>query len=145
MKKTTLRQNVTNLDRKWFIVDATNKTIGELSTNIADVLRGKHRVDFTPHADNGDYVIVLNAEKVRSTGNKEEWKRYRRHSGYMGNLKSETLKEVRRKNPTRILEDAVAGMLPKNKLRKVQLRRLKLMIGSVNPHSAQQPENLPFL
>jgi large subunit ribosomal protein L13 len=145
MKKTTLRQNVTNLDRKWFIVDATNKTIGELSTNIANVLRGKHRVDFTPHADNGDYVIVLNAEKVRSTGNKEEWKRYRRHSGYMGNLKSETLKEVRRKNPTRILEDAVAGMLPKNKLRKVQLRRLKLMIGSVNPHSAQQPENLPFL
>lgn len=145
MKKTTLRQNVTDIDRKWFIVDAEDKTIGELSTAIANVLRGKHRVDFTPHADNGDYVVVLNAEKVRATGNKEEWKRYRRHSGYMGNLKSETLKEVREKTPKRIIEDAVSGMLPKNKLRKVQLRRLKLMIGSENPHSAQQPENLPFL
>lgn len=142
MKKTTLRQNVTNADRKWFVVDANSKTLGELATKIADRLRGKYRPDFTPHADNGEYVVVLNSEKVNVSGNKEEDKKYYRHSGYLGNLKTEILKDVRKKDPTRILKEAVRGMLPKNKLRKIQMRRLFLVIGSENPHAAQKPEIL---
>ncbi len=142
MKKTTLRQNVTNADRKWFVLDADNKTLGEIATGIANVLRGKDRVDYTPHVDGGAFVVIINAEKVRVTGKKETDKKYYRHSGYLGHLKTETLKTVREKNPTRILEEAVKGMLPKNKLRKHQMRRLFLVIGDNNPHEAQKPETL---
>jgi len=142
MQKTTLRQNVKNSDRQWFVVDADGKNLGKLSTVIANALRGKNRVDFTPHVDSGAYVIVLNAEKIAVSGNKEENKMYYRHSGYLGHLKQEKLKEVREKNPTRIIREAVSGMLAKNKHRKNQLRRLFLIIGNVNPHEAQKPEIL---
>lgn len=142
MKKTTLRQNVTNEDRKWFVMDAEGKTLGQISTKIADTLRGKDRPDYTPHVDGGAYIIILNAEKVRVSGNKEEGKKYYRHSGYIGNLKTESLTVVREKDPTRILKEAISGMLPKNKLRKHQMRRLRLIVGSENPYDAQKPEKL---
>ncbi len=142
MKKTTLRQNVKNTDRKWFLVDAKDKTLGELAVAIANTLRGKNKVTFTPHVDGGDYVVVLNVEKVRVTGNKEEDKKYYRHSGYLGHLKTESLKVVREKNPARILRDAVSGMLPKNRLRASQMKRLILVVGDKNPHEAQKPEIL---
>ena len=142
MKKTTLRQNVKNTDRKWFLIDAKDKTLGELAVVIANKLRGKNKVTFTPHVDGGDYVVVLNVEKVRVTGNKEEDKKYYRHSGYLGHLKTESLKVVREKNPARILQNAVSGMLPKNRLRAPQLKRLILVVGDKNPHEAQKPEIL---
>ena len=145
MQKTTLRQNVKGTDRDWYIIDAEGMTLGKLATQIATVLRGKHRVDFTPHVDGGDHVIVLNAEKVAVSGNKEEGKMYYRHSGYLGNLKTASLKAVRARDPKRILEEAVSGMLAKNKLRKEQMRRLHLVVGSDNPHSAQQAKPLPSL
>lgn len=140
--KTTLRQNVQNTDRQWWIVDAEGKTLGQLSVAIADTLRGKRRVDYTPHVDGGDYVVVLNADKVAVTGNKEEDKKYYRHSGYIGHLKTQSLGVVREKSPKRILEDAVGGMLPKTRLRAGQLKRLLLVIGSENPHEAQQAKPL---
>ncbi len=140
--KTTLRQNVQNTDRQWWIVDAEGKTLGQLAVAIADTLRGKRRVDFTPHVDGGDYVIVLNSEKVSVTGNKEEDKKYYRHSGYLGHLKTQSLSDVREKSPKRILEDAVSGMLPKTRLRSGQMKRLLLVIGNENPHSAQQAKPL---
>ena len=142
MKKTTLRQNVKNTDRKWFLVDAKDKTLGQLAVVIANTLRGKNKVTYTPHVDGGDYVVVLNVEKVRVTGNKEEDKKYYRHSGYLGHLKTESLKVVREKNPARILQDAVSGMLPKNRLRASQMKRLILVVGDKNPHEAQKPEIL---
>ncbi len=145
MQKTTLRQNVTNAQRQWYVVDAAGQNLGRLSTQIATVLRGKHRVDFTPHVDGGDYVVVLNADKVAVTGKKEEDKMYYRHSGYLGNLKSATLKAVRARDPKRILEESVKGMLAKNKLRKGQMRRLMLVVGDTNPYEAQKPQPLPNL
>jgi len=140
--KTTLRQNVQNTDRQWWIVDAEGKTLGQMAVAIANTLRGKHRVDFTPHVDGGDYVIVLNAEKVAVTGKKEEDKKYYRHSGVLGNLKTQPLSEVREKTPKRILEDAVGGMLPKTRLRAGQMKRLLLVIGNENPYTAQQAKPL---
>jgi large subunit ribosomal protein L13 len=138
MKKTPLRQNVTNADRTWFVVDASEQVLGKLATKIADTLRGKRRVDFTPHVDGGDYVVVLNADKIKVLGKKEEDKTYHRHSRYFGNLKTETVKEVREKNPTRILQGAVSGMLTRTRLRDAQLKRLFLIAGDKNPHEAQQ-------
>ncbi len=140
--KTTLRQNVQNTDRQWWIVDAEGKTLGQLSVAIADTLRGKRRVDYTPHVDGGDYVVVLNADKVAVTGNKEEDKKYYRHSGYIGHLKTQSLGVVRAKSPKRILEDAVSGMLPKTRLRAGQMKRLLLVVGNENPHTAQQAKPL---
>ncbi len=140
--KTTLRQNVTNTDRKWYIVDAADQNLGKLAVSVANALRGKNRADYTPHTDGGDYVVILNAEKIAVSGNKETGKKYYRHSGYLGHLKTESLSEVREKNPVRILQEAVSGMLPKNKLRKWQLRRLILVVGDKNPHEAQNPESL---
>jgi large subunit ribosomal protein L13 len=140
--KTTLRQNVQNTDRQWWIVDAEGKTLGQLAVVIADTLRGKRRVDYTPHVDGGDYVVVLNADKVAVTGNKEEDKKYYRHSGYIGHLKTQSLEVVREKSPKRILEDAVSGMLPKTRLRAGQMKRLLLVVGSKNPHEAQQAKPL---
>lgn len=144
MQKTTLRQNVKDADRQWFVIDAEGKTLGQIATDIAMVLRGKHRVDYTPHVDGGDHVVVLNADKVGVTGDKENRKLYYRHSGYLGNLKVQALGDVRSKTPERILEQAVSGMLPKTKLRKGYLRRLHLIIGGAeNPHVAQKPLPLP--
>lgn len=142
MKKTSLRQNVTNAHRKWFVIDAEGKTLGSLAVKIASTLRGKNRPDFTPHVDGGDYVVVLNADKVAVSGNKEEHKLYYRHSGYIGHLKVASLAEVRKKQPGRILQEAVSGMLPKTKLRKEQMKRLLLVMGNENPHAAQKPEPL---
>lgn len=141
-KKTTLRQNVTGSDRQWYIVDAKDKTLGKLAVTVAEVLRGRHRVDFTPHVDGGDFVVVINADQVKVTGAKEEDKKYYRHSGKIGHLKEQSLSEVREKNPTRIIESAVSGMLAKNKHRKEQLRRLMLVVGDKNPHEAQKPITL---
>ena len=140
MKKTTLRQNVTNADRKWFVLDADNKTLGEIATGIANVLRGKDRVDYTPHVDGGAFVVIINAEKVRVTGKKETDKKYYRHSGYLGHLKTETLKTVREKNPTRILEEAVKGMLPKSNLGAQMLKSLKIYPESTHKQEAQKPQ-----
>ncbi len=142
MHKTPLRQNVKNSDRKWWVVDASQYTVGQLSVVIADTLRGKNRVDYTPHVDGGDYIVVLNADKVKVTGKKETDKKYYRHSGFLGNLKVRSLAEMREKNPVKILEKAVGGMLPKNRLRAPQLKRLLLVIGNENPHAAQKPETL---
>lgn len=141
--KTTLRQNVRNADRVWYVVDAAGETLGTLATDIALALRGKARVDFTPHVDGGDYVVVLNADQVSVSGNKELSKKYYNHSRYLGHLKTQSLEEVRAKKPARILQDAVAGMLPKTKHRKEQLLRLKLVMNNENPHAAQNPQPLP--
>jgi len=142
MKKTTLRQNVQNEDRQWFVVDAEGKTLGKLAVVIADTLRGKNRPDYTPHGDGGAYVVVLNSDKIAVTGNKETDKKYYRHSGVLGNLKVRSLAEVREKTPLRILEKAVSGMLPRNRLRSLQMKRLVLVRGAKNPHEAQKPEPL---
>jgi large subunit ribosomal protein L13 len=142
MQKTTLRQNIQSADRQWYVVDAAGKTLGQLAVAVANALRGKNRVDYTPHVDNGNYVVVLNAEKIAVSGQKESQKMYYRHSGYLGHLKTEKLSEVRDKKPTRIMREAVSGMLPRTKHRKNQLRRLFLVVGDVNPHEAQKPELL---
>ncbi len=140
--KTTLRQNVQNTDRQWWIVDAEGKNLGQLSVAIANVLRGKTRPDFTPHVDGGDYVVVLNADKVAVSGNKEVDKKYYRHSGYLGHLNVQSLEVVRKKDPKRILQEAVSGMLPKNRLRAGQMKRLLLVVGNENPYQAQKPKTL---
>jgi large subunit ribosomal protein L13 len=144
MKKTPLRQNVSHSDRTWFVVDANEKYLGHLATRIAETLRGKRRIDFTPHVDGGDYVVVLNAEKIQLSGKKESDKKYHRHSRYLGNLKSQTVSEVREKNPIKILEKAISGMLPRTKHRKNQMKRLFLVVGDQNPHTAQNPIPLPI-
>lgn len=132
-----------NSPRKWYIVDAEGKTLGRLATAIAVVLRGKDKPTFSPHADMGDYVIVVNAEKVALTGKKETTKLYSKHSGYPGGLRRRSVREVRAKHPERIVESAVRGMLPRNTLGEQQLRKLKVYAGSRHPHLAQHPEALP--
>lgn len=128
--------------RKWYIVDAENEVVGRLSTQIASVLRGKNKPDFTPHVDTGDYVIVINAEKVRFTGNKLQQKVYQRYSGYPGGQKERTAEEVLAKKPQDIIENAVRGMLPKTKLGRAMINKLFVYAGTEHPHSAQKPE--PF-
>jgi large subunit ribosomal protein L13 len=126
----------------WVIVDATDKTLGRLATRIAMVLRGKHKPEFTPNADTGDYVVVINAEKVRVTGNKLEDKRYWRHTEYPGGIKSTKLGDMLEKHPERVIESAVKGMLPKGPLGYAQFRKLKVYAGTQHPHAAQQPKPL---
>jgi len=128
--------------RDWYVVDATGKTLGRLATEIASRLRGKHKPEFTPHVDTGDYIIVVNAKNVVATGNKENAKIYHRHSGYPGGLKSMTLEKLRERAPERILEKAVKGMLPKNPLGRAMYRKLKVYSGSEHGHAAQQPKTL---
>lgn len=129
----------TEVQRKWYVVDAEGKTLGRLATTVAATLRGKHKPTFTPHIDTGDFVVVVNADKVKVTGNKETQKVYYRHSNYPGGLKSETLKDMRERHPDRIIENAVKGMLPRNSLGKQQLTKLKIYAGAEHPHSAQNP------
>ncbi|GAV19708.1 large subunit ribosomal protein L13 [Mariprofundus micogutta] len=129
-----------DVERKWYIVDATDLILGRLSTQIATVLRGKHRPEYTPHADCGDHVIVINADKIAVTGNKEADKIYYRHSGYAGGIKSITLEKQREKHPERIIEAAVKGMMPKGPLGRAMLKKLKVYAGGDHPHTAQQPE-----
>lgn len=134
----------TDIKRKWYVVDADGKTLGRLATQVAIVLRGKHKPIFTPHVDTGDHVIVVNAEKVHLTGDKVRQKTYYRHSGYPGGLKSETVKDVLARKPSVILERAIKGMLPKNPLGKQMARKLNVYAGPTHPHQAQRPEVLPL-
>ena len=127
------------ITREWYLVDAEGKTLGRLATQIADTLRGKRKPQYTPHVDTGDFVIVVNAEKIHVTGNKLDQKRYYRHSGYPGGLRSRTLREQLDRRPTEVLRKAVRGMLPKNKLASAQLRKLKIYAGPNHPHAAQTP------
>ena len=128
--------------RDWFVVDATDKVLGRLASEIAHRLRGKHKPVFTPHVDTGDYIVVINADKIRVTGNKEEDKLYHRHSGYPGGLKTVALKDVRSKNADRIITSAVRGMLPKNPLGRAMLGKLRVYNGTEHNHQAQQPKTL---
>ncbi|HHZ70152.1 MAG TPA: 50S ribosomal protein L13 [Methylococcaceae bacterium] len=128
--------------RDWYVVDAEGKTLGRLSSEIAKRLRGKHKPVYTPHVDTGDYIIVINAEKIHVTGNKEQDKVYYHHTGYIGNLKSVNLNKLRRTFPDRIIKTAVKGMLPKNPLGRAMFRKLKVYAGPNHDHQAQQPKVL---
>ena len=132
------------ITREWYLVDAEGKTLGRLATQIADTLRGKRKPQFTPHVDTGDFVIVVNAEKIQVTGNKLDQKRYYRHSGYPGGIKQRTLREQLERRPTEVIRKAVKGMLPKNKLASAQITKLKIYAGPEHPHAAQSPKPLEF-
>ena len=134
-KKETARHN-------WYVVDATDKTLGRMATEIANRLRGKHKAEYTPHVDTGDYVVVVNAEKVKVTGNKAADKNYYHHTGYPGGIKSISFEKLIDKAPERAIESAVKGMMPKNKLSRAMLGKLKVYAGNEHPHSAQQPQAL---
>jgi large subunit ribosomal protein L13 len=125
--------------RDWYVVDATNKTLGRLSTEIARRLRGKHKPEYTPHVDTGDYIVVVNAEKIRVTGNKLKDKMYHHHTGYIGNLKSVPLDKLLQTHPERALESAVKGMLPRGPLGRQMLSKLRVFAGPEHKHTAQQP------
>ncbi len=139
--KTFTAKNET-VQRDWYVVDASGKTLGRLSTELARRLRGKHKPVYTPHVDTGDYLIVVNAEKIHVTGNKLTQKEYHRFTGYIGNLKTETLAQALDRHPERVIEIAVKGMLPKNPLGRAMYRKLKVYKGSEHPHAAQQPQVL---
>jgi large subunit ribosomal protein L13 len=128
--------------RDWYVIDATDKVLGRVATEIARRLRGKHKPEYTPHVDTGDYIIVINADKIAVTGNKEQDKMYHHHTGYPGGLKSISLEKQRQKAPERILEAAVRGMLPKNPLGRAMFRKLKVYRGADHKHAAQQPKAL---
>ncbi len=128
--------------RDWFVIDATDKVLGRLAVEVARRLRGKHKAIFTPHVDTGDYIVVVNAQKLRVTGNKADDKVYYRHSQFAGGLKSTTFAKLQGQFPTRALEKAVKGMLPKGPLGSAMLRKLKVYAGADHPHSAQQPQEL---
>lgn len=141
MIKTPLPKQET-LDQKWYVVDAADQRLGRLATEVAKVLRGKNKAEYTPHMDTGDFVIVVNAEKVVVTGRKPEQKLYRRHSGRPGGMKVETFNQLQDRIPERIIEKAVKGMLPKNALGRRLFTKLKVYAGNEHPHAAQQPEVL---
>ena len=138
----TVSMRAQDVHRSWFIVDAENRTLGRLASAIAHRLRGKHKPEYTPHVDTGDFIIVVNAAKVRVTGNKESGKIYYRHSGYPGGIKSTSLGKMRQTHPERILEKAVKGMLPRNSLGRAMFRKLRVYAGAEHPHAAQQPQPL---
>jgi large subunit ribosomal protein L13 len=141
----TFSAKTETVQRSWFVVDATNKVLGRLATEVARRLRGKHKAEYTPHVDTGDYIIITNAEKVRVTGNKKAAKLYYRHSGYPGGLKTTTLQDLQKKSPESVIEHAVKGMLPRNPLGRAMFRKLKVYAGDAHQHTAQQPQvlNLP--
>ena len=131
-----------NRQREWFLVDAEGKTLGRLATQIADTLRGKRKPEYTPHCDTGDFVVVVNAAKIRVTGNKLSDKLYRRHSGYPGGLRSRTLGDMLERRPEEVIRIAVKGMLPRNRLARRQITKLKIYAGPDHPHEAQKPKEL---
>jgi large subunit ribosomal protein L13 len=133
---------VNEIERKWYVVDAEDKILGRLATEIASRLRGKHKPTFSPFMDNGDFIIVTNADKIQLTGKKWDDKKYYHHTGYMGGIKEITAKELLVKHPTDLVFKAVKGMLPKNKLGRAQLKKLKVYAGTDHPHKAQQPAEL---
>jgi large subunit ribosomal protein L13 len=132
-----------DIERRWYVVDAEGETLGRLATRIADTLRGKRKPTYTPHVDSGDFVVVVNAEKVSVTGKKLDDKRYYRHSGYPGGIRSRTLREQLDRQPTEVIRTAVKGMLPRNRLARRQIVKLKVYAGPNHPHEAQNPEALP--
>ncbi len=132
-----------DVEHAWYVVDAEGQTLGRLATRIADTLRGKGKPTYTPHVDSGDFVIVVNADKIAVTGNKLDQKRYYRHSGYPGGLRSRTLREQLERRPTEVIRTAVKGMLPKNRLASRQITKLKVYAGPEHPHEAQNPTELP--
>ena len=138
----TFTQKQEEIARNWYVVDAEGETLGRLASRIAPILKGKHKPVYTPHMDCGDYVIIVNAEKVRVTGRKMDQKLYHRHSGYPGGLRSISLKDQLAKHPERVLQAAIRGMLPKNKLGRRMLKKLKVYAGDSHPHQAQQPRPL---
>ena len=144
MKNMTVSAKPETVKQDWYVVDASGKTLGRLCTELARRLRGKHKPVFTPHVDTGDYLVVINAEKIVVTGNKLKDKMYHRFTGYIGNLKSETLAQALDAHPERVIEIGVKGMLPKNPLGRAMFRKLKVYKGSEHPHSAQQPQALDF-
>jgi large subunit ribosomal protein L13 len=137
MKTVSARKET--VTRQWYVVDAAGKTLGRLCTEIANRLRGKHKPEFTPHVDTGDYIVVVNAEKIVVTGNKTTDKLYKHHTGYPGGIKSISFDKLQVKSPDMIIEKAVKGMMPKNKLSRAMLSKLKVYAGNDHPHSAQQP------
>ncbi len=140
--RTTYMAKSGSVERKWYVVDATGKRVGRLASEVAAILRGKHKPEFTPHIDTGDFVIIVNAEKIVFTGKKLQNKLYYRHSGYPGGLKSTSAADMLKKHPERIVEMAIKGMLPHNSLGADQYRKLKVYAGPDHPHDAQQPEPL---
>ena len=142
METTSVRAN--EIDRNWFVVDAEDQILGRLASEIAQILRGKKKPSFTPHMDMGDFIVVINAEKVRVSGKKEEDKTYFHHSGYPGGITQITLKKVRQVYPDRIIMNAVKGMLPHNRLGRKLLTHLKVYSGELHPHTAQQPKTITF-
>jgi large subunit ribosomal protein L13 len=131
------------IERRWYVVDAEGQTLGRLATRIADTLRGKRKPEYTPHVDTGDFVVVVNADKIAVTGKKLEQKVYYRHSGYPGGLRERTLAEELERRPTEVLRKAVKGMLPRNRLARQQITKLKIYAGPEHPHQPQNPEPLP--
>lgn len=131
-----------DVNRKWYVVDADNMILGRMATRIATVLMGKHKPDYSPHIDNGDFVVVINADKIKVTGKKEDQKSYWRHTQYPGGGRSTSYKDMKKKYPERIIEHAVKGMLPKNKLGSAMYKKLKVYAGTDHPHQAQKPEKL---
>ncbi len=138
----TRMANTTSVERRWHVIDANNQVVGRIATRAARLLMGKHRAVYTPFVDTGDHVIVVNAAQVKLTGRKEEQKIYRRHSGYEGGLREERAKDVRQRNPIRLVEEAVRGMLPKTKMGNQMYRKLKVYAGPDHPHTAQKPTKL---
>jgi large subunit ribosomal protein L13 len=140
----TQSAKASEIERKWYVVDAAGQPLGRLASKVAHVLRGKHRPEFTPHVDTGDFVIVINAAQVRLTGNKLANKQYQRHSGYPGGLTSESYGDLLQRKPAFVVERAVKGMLPKNSLGRQMFRKLKVHAEGTHPHVAQQPEPFPL-
>ncbi|HSW11971.1 MAG TPA: 50S ribosomal protein L13 [Solimonas sp.] len=140
----TIFVNSETVKRDWYVIDATDKTLGRLATECARRLRGKHKPEYTPNCDTGDYIVVINAEKVRTTGNKLKDKVYYRHTEYPGGIRSTTLEKMLNEHPTRVIEKAVKGMIPSGPLGFAQLRKLKVYAGAEHPHTAQQPKPLNF-
>ncbi len=138
----TFSANANLVERSWFLVDASDKTLGRLATEVASRLRGKHKPEFTPNADTGDYIVIINAEKVKVTGNKFDDKMYYHHTGYVGNLKSIAFKDLQAKKPEEIIIKAVKGMLPKGPLGRQMIKKMKVYAGETHNHEAQQPQPL---
>ena len=138
----TITPSIESIERKWFLIDAENLTLGRLATRVASILRGKNKPTFTPHMDTGDFVVIVNAEKILVTGNKSSQKLYRRHSGRPGGMKVESFESLNKRIPERIIENAIKGMLPHNSLGRQQFRKLKVYKGAEHPHLAQNPVSL---
>lgn len=138
----TISANPNTVQRDWYIVDASGKTLGRLASEIAHRLRGKHKAEYTPHVDTGDYIVVVNAEKVTVTGNKANDKLYHSHSGFPGGIKTFTFEKMIERAPARVIELAVKGMLPKNPLGRAMAKKMKVYVGDAHPHAAQQPKEL---